>query len=743
MSYQVLARKWRPQNFQQMAGQEHVLKALTNALDQERLHHAYLFAGTRGVGKTTIARIFAKSLNCEQGISSQPCGECSACLEIAEGRSVDLIEIDAASRTKVDDMRELLDNVQYAPTRSRYKVYLIDEVHMLSNSSFNALLKTLEEPPPHIKFLLATTDPQKLPVTVLSRCLQFNLKNLSPERIVKHLQHIVSAETIAAEEPALWELAKAADGSMRDALSLTDQCIAFGNGEITAKDVLEMLGSIEKHVVVELLQILAGGQTRLLLQKVGDIAEFSPDYAYILQTMAELLHRVAVEQMVPGAIDNSFGDQQQIAALASRMTAEDTQLFYEIALVSRRDLVYAPDPRTGFEMALLRMLAFRPNAQPGQLLVNNGPGSAQDFDPCADAETQSGNSQDAGNSTYHNEVNQKDGEPPFTSAMTSGHAPPKQTSTQPSASVGQQTKDEQAARDEIPESESVHSGETMSVEGRYAEETNSRVGENAITGPDNLVSMSPRPSTIPDSQPANSENQLVEYDNQVSTSDSQAISAGYDFPPTESKDSLRSLSDTDSSTDKVSFSSSGGTATETVAYTEEVESEANLEKSEESDDDQAELLVDESLDIDIEQLGRMHNQTEPLLSAQPWSKVLTQLNLKGMTYSLAQRCVLQNVLGERLEFLIDDDHFDFFNQLQQNRLTAALSEFLGKTVRIVVTAGKAERLSPLQEIEAERAELQAIAEQEIKEDPNVIQLIEHFDASVIEGSVAPVLKGKQ
>ena len=275
MSYQVLARKWRPARFQEMVGQEHVLKALVNALDDDRLHHAYLFTGTRGVGKTSIARLFAKSLNCETGVSSTPCGQCSACTEIAEGRFVDLIEVDAASRTKVEDTRELMENVQYAPTHGRYKVYLIDEVHMLSTHSFNALLKTLEEPPPHVKFLLATTDPQKLPITILSRCLQFNLKNLIPERIVKHLTFVLGEENIPFEEPALWLLARSADGSMRDAMSLTDQAIAFGAGAINEADVRSMLGTIDQRLVYQMLYCLAAGDAKALMAAVTDLAQFS------------------------------------------------------------------------------------------------------------------------------------------------------------------------------------------------------------------------------------------------------------------------------------------------------------------------------------------------------------------------------------------------------------------------------------------------------------------------------------
>jgi DNA polymerase III subunit gamma/tau len=360
MSYQVLARKWRPRIFREMVGQEHVLQALINALDHNRLHHAYLFTGTRGVGKTTIARILAKCLNCETGVSSEPCGQCSSCREIAEGRFVDLIEVDAASRTKVEDTRELLENVQYAPTRGRYKVYLIDEVHMLSNSSFNALLKTLEEPPPHVKFLLATTDPQKLPMTILSRCLQFNLKNMTPERIVNHLKFVLEQEMVPFEEPALWHLGRAADGSMRDAMSLTDQAISFGSGKITDLEVSAMLGTIDQASVQNLMQALIDLDGKKLLQVVADMSEHSPDYAAALAELLSTLHRIAIAQALPEALDNSQGDREKILHWAQALPAEDVQLFYQTALLGRRDLPLAPDPRAGFEMVLLRMLAFKP-----------------------------------------------------------------------------------------------------------------------------------------------------------------------------------------------------------------------------------------------------------------------------------------------------------------------------------------------------------------------------------------------
>ncbi len=361
MSYQVLARKWRPRTFAELVGQEHVVRPLVNALDNGRLHHTFLFTGTRGVGKTTIARILAKSLNCETGVTSKPCGTCSACVEVDEGRFVDLIEVDAASRTKVDDTRELLDNVPYAPTRGRYKVYLIDEVHMLSGHSFNALLKTLEEPPPHVKFLLATTDPQKLPVTVLSRCLQFNLKRLEPAQIEAQLRKILDAEKTAYDAPSLALLARAADGSLRDGLSLLDQAIAYGSGKVAEAEVRAMLGTIDQDAVDRVLRALADNDARTLLAVVADVAAHGTGTQGLLDELLGALHRIALAQVDPALA----GEGQDLSAHVTRLTPEDVQLYYQIGLMGRRDLAYAPDPRIGVEMTLLRMLAFRPAASAG------------------------------------------------------------------------------------------------------------------------------------------------------------------------------------------------------------------------------------------------------------------------------------------------------------------------------------------------------------------------------------------
>ena len=363
MSYQVLARKWRPANFKQMVGQEHVLQALVNALDSNRLHHAYLFTGTRGVGKTTIARIFAKSLNCEQGISSEPCGSCSSCIEIDEGRSVDLIEIDAASRTGVDDMRELLDNVQYAPTRGRFKIYLIDEVHMLSKHSFNALLKTLEEPPPHIKFLLATTDPQKVPVTVLSRCLQFNLKRMSKSQILSQLQFLTEQEKVEFDATALTQLASAADGSMRDALSLLDQAIGYGGGAVRQEAVESMLGSISRDYLLRLFNALHDQQAAGLLNESRAVIEHNPDYQRVCAEMITLLQQIALYQSDPKLVNEDEFDEALLQKFSTNWSPEEVQLYYQILLQGRQDLLICPDEASGFEMLMLRLLAFAPQSE--------------------------------------------------------------------------------------------------------------------------------------------------------------------------------------------------------------------------------------------------------------------------------------------------------------------------------------------------------------------------------------------
>jgi DNA polymerase-3 subunit gamma/tau len=366
MSYQVLARKWRPRTFATLVGQEHVVRALTNALERQRLHHAYLFTGTRGVGKTTLARILAKSLNCETGITATPCGRCSSCTEIDAGRFVDLIEVDAATNTRVDEMRQLLDNAVYAPTRGRFKVYVIDEVHMLSTSSFNAMLKTLEEPPEHIKFILATTDPQKIPVTVLSRCLQFNLKNMPASAIATHLDRVLAEEKVAAEGPALQLIAHAARGSMRDALSLLDQAIAYSGGDVTEDAVRGMLGTVDTGHLFDALEAVTAGDAGRALAVADAMEARSLSFDNALGELARLLHRVALAQTADDVLPADTPERERVLALARTIDPEDAQLYYQIALHGRQDLPLAPDEYAGFTMTLMRMLAFAPERGAGE-----------------------------------------------------------------------------------------------------------------------------------------------------------------------------------------------------------------------------------------------------------------------------------------------------------------------------------------------------------------------------------------
>ena len=381
---QVLARKWRPRVFADLKGQEHVVRALSNALTQNRLHHAYLFTGTRGVGKTTVARILAKCLNCETGITATPCGQCSACTQIDSGRFVDLLELDAASNTGIDNMREVLDNAQYAPTVGRFKVYIIDEVHMLSRAAFNSMLKTLEEPPEHVKFILATTDPQKIPVTVLSRCLQFNLKQMAPELVREHLDKVLGLEGIASESAALRLIARAASGSMRDALSLLDQAIAYGSGQVHEDTVRSMLGAIDQRYLFSLLHALAAGDGAALLDEADQMAARSIAFDAALQELGTLLHKIALAQTVPAALPDDLPEREAILDLAQRLDAETVQLYYQIAILGRRDLALAPDEFAGFTMTLLRMLAFMPAAEPARIATPSAvPAASRAASPAA------------------------------------------------------------------------------------------------------------------------------------------------------------------------------------------------------------------------------------------------------------------------------------------------------------------------------------------------------------------------
>ena len=620
MSYQVLARKYRPATFAELEGQEHVLRALINALDRDRLHHAYLFAGTRGVGKTTIARILARCLNCETGVTSTPCGECGSCVEIGQGRSVDLIEIDAASRTGVDDMRDLLDNVQYMPAASRFKVYLIDEVHMLSKASFNAMLKTLEEPPEHVKFLFATTDPKKLPVTVLSRCLQFNLKNLSPERIVSYLKEILPRENVDYEESALWQLGRAADGSMRDALSLTDQAISYANNALTEDAVKSMLGSIDQQEVYQILDALIKQDGATLLEKVNSLAQFAPDYSALLDELLGVLHRVAVVQAVPEGLDNSQGDREQVLAVSRSIGQEDVQLFYQIGLIGKRDLAMAPDPRSGFEMILLRMLAFTPNATDA---IGSDPGT-----------NSSGNSRVTGLLSTLNEK----AEPHKKTEVSQTNA------VAPGPQVESRKNPARAALDAI-------SGAQAAVQ--------------AISG--NLHQ---------DSRPSESVNKVPE----------------------------RSLA------------------------TESSNGESLLAEPLQTEPLQAEPLQNETVQL----------VTTQKVAASDWNDILSQLDLSGVTQTLAANCTLESNEANHYRLRLNEHHASLWNKSHETRISRALGQHYNCEIEVSIEVGETKTETPAQLDRRRQEDRQARAVIAIENDENIQRLIQEFGGTLNRDSIEPM-----
>ncbi|NBF10079.1 DNA polymerase III subunit gamma/tau [Pseudomonas sp. Fl4BN1] len=685
MSYQVLARKWRPRSFREMVGQTHVLKALINALDSQRLHHAYLFTGTRGVGKTTIARIIAKCLNCETGITSTPCGTCSVCREIDEGRFVDLIEIDAASRTKVEDTRELLDNVQYAPSRGRFKVYLIDEVHMLSSHSFNALLKTLEEPPPYVKFILATTDPQKLPATILSRCLQFSLKNMTPERVVEHLSHVLGVENVPFEDDALWLLGRAADGSMRDAMSLTDQAIAFGEGKVMAADVRAMLGTLDHGQVYDVLHALINGDAKALLEAVRHLAEQGPDWNGVLSEILNVLHRVAIAQALPEGVDNGQGDRDRVLALAQALPAEDVQFYYQMGLIGRRDLPLAPDPRGGFEMVLLRMLAFRPADTadaPRQLLKPVGISqatvdSAQAVAVPAPAVPVTAVAPVAS--------------APVAPAVAPAVAP--ETVAQPVAEVVAVAPEPVVAEPviDLPWNDPAE----PPIDQQPAVEP---VLEVAAEQPE----LTPMPTPTPDS---------------VVPDAPEWVNAPVPEP---------SVADVDTATPGI-----------------DLDDEPPLDEDYiEPDMDSAYSYLDE---LASEHAAEPAPEPEPEPAAQPatglaleWLQLFPKLPISGMTGSIAANCTLMAVDGDNWLLHLDPAHSALFNATQQRRLNDALNQHHGRTLNLAIELIKPEQETPAQAASRRRANRQREAEESIHADPFIQQMVKEFGAVVRHDTIEPV-----
>jgi DNA polymerase-3 subunit gamma/tau len=690
MSYQVLARKWRPRSFREMVGQTHVLKALINALDSQRLHHAYLFTGTRGVGKTTIARIIAKCLNCETGITSSPCGECSVCREIDEGRFVDLIEIDAASRTKVEDTRELLDNVQYAPSRGRFKVYLIDEVHMLSSHSFNALLKTLEEPPPYVKFILATTDPQKLPATILSRCLQFSLKNMTPERVVEHLTHVLGVENVPFEDDALWLLGRAADGSMRDAMSLTDQAIAFGEGKVMAADVRAMLGTLDHGQVYDVLHALIQGDAKALLEGVRHLAEQGPDWNGVLSEILNVLHRVAIAQALPEGVDNGHGDRDRVLALAQALPAEDVQFYYQMGLIGRRDLPLAPDPRGGFEMVLLRMLAFRP--------ADTEDAPRQPLKPVG--------------------ISQATVDSAKSVAAAPVVAPVVAAAVAPSASVVPA----------VPASELEPVPVPVPVEPVAAPEP---VAEPEPVAVEEVVDLPWNDPVEPEVVQQPAVEPVLE-----------TIAEQPELPPV--------LSSTpDSVVPDAAEPPAATTAEPTAAEVDAATPGFDLDDEPPLDEDYIEPDMDSAYsyldDLASEHTAEPAPEPEPEPAAMPatglalqWLELFPKLPISGMTGSIAANCTLIAIDGDNWLLHLDPAHSALFNATQQRRLNDALNQFHGRTLTLNMELIKPEQETPAQAASRRRADRQREAEESIHGDPFIQQMMAQFGAVIRNDTIEPV-----
>lgn len=674
-----------------MVGQTHVLKALINALDSQRLHHAYLFTGTRGVGKTTIARIIAKCLNCETGITSSPCGECSVCREIDEGRFVDLIEIDAASRTKVEDTRELLDNVQYAPSRGRFKVYLIDEVHMLSSHSFNALLKTLEEPPPYVKFILATTDPQKLPATILSRCLQFSLKNMTPERVVEHLTHVLTAENVPFEDDALWLLGRAADGSMRDAMSLTDQAIAFGEGKVLATDVRAMLGTLDHGQVYDVLHSLIEGDAKALLEAVRHLAEQGPDWNGVLSEILNVLHRVAIAQALPEGVDNGHGDRDRVLALAQALPAEDVQFYYQMGLIGRRDLPLAPDPRGGFEMVLLRMLAFRP--------ADTADAPRQPLKPVgiSQATVDSANSVAAA--------------PKPAPVVAAAVAPAPAPVAEPAPVTAPTAEPEPVA----PVVEAQPEPEPVAVEAVVDLPWNDPVEAEPEPEPAQQPAVEPVLETAGE-QPELPPMPLPTPDSVVPDAPEWAAA-----PIPEP-----SVADVDAATPGM-----------------DMDDEPPLDEDYiEPDMDSAYSYLDE---LASEHAADPEPEPEPEPAAAPatglalqWLELFPKLPISGMTGSIAANCTLIAVDGDHWLMHLDPAHSALFNTTQQRRLNDALNQFHGRTLTLTIELIKPEQETPAQAASRRRANRQREAEESIHGDPFIQQMVQQFGAVVRSDTIEPV-----
>lgn len=758
MSYQVLARKWRPHNFDAVAGQSHVLTALANALDHDRLHHAYLFSGTRGVGKTTIARIFAKGLNCEQGVSSSPCGQCATCREIDEGRYVDLLEIDAASRTKVEDTRELLDNVQYKPARGRYKVYLIDEVHMLSRHSFNALLKTLEEPPEYVKFLLATTDPQKLPVTILSRCLQFHLKHFDASQIQTQLDYILGQEGIEADARALMLLSRAAEGSMRDALSLTDQALALGNGQISTRAVAEMLGTLSSDNALLLLEALVNQDAVELMNGLAQIAQIGVEWDGLLKELAGQLHQIALAQTLPQTRDDAEGDHARIQALASRLTPQDVQLCYQIALQGRQDLPYAPDGRAGLEMVLLRMLAFQPVktvpyepvtiAVPEHAPTSQAQPSASSMASGAQPKAASENPDPTqAISALKAQVAASDRRGP-TSSESSISATPTAPDTRPADPIASVPDHASSAAD--------HDDSTP-ISPASAPATDATPATDAAPAKDTTPATDA--SEVPASEaPASAASSLIQARNQLRSrmkrQTSQAESGAKKARQTPAKSDALSVLDrvatAAESTSPVSDANSVATSTATpsepvparqrdtsLAATEpyqwrpsQPQAKAPATVSSLTPKALKQALEHEKTPAMRDKLVQETNQQDP------WCALADSLEVERLVKQMALNAAMVRE-GDQVRLTLRPDQSHLNTEKAQQQLTQALTTALGAPITLEVQLGTS-GITPLERREQRYQQKLAQATHSLHNDPNVTFMLQRFAAELEEDSIRPI-----
>ncbi len=688
-SYKVLARKWRPQQFGDMIGQDHVLRALTNALDNQRIHHAYLFTGMRGVGKTTVARIFAKCLNCEtKGVSSQPCGTCSACQDIDAGRFFDLIEVDAASRTKVDETRELLENVPYAPASGRYKVYLIDEVHMFSTHSFNALLKTLEEPPEHVKFLLATTDPQKVPVTVLSRCLQFNLKRMATSRLADYLSHILDSENMAHDKQAVELIARAADGSVRDSLSLVEQAAAFGGGEVRANDVESMLGRVSTDRLVELIASIGEADAKTLFERVEALAQYSPDYLLITGELLSLLHRIAMIQSVPESVDESLSGGDRLTELASQISAEQVQLYYQIGQHARRDMPYASDQREAFDMALLRMIAFAPQSNDLSSQITNVVPSASAPERAAEQNATT-TTADLGNAAARH----------VTTAKPAAEQPTKEkpasekvsVSTTADANTGHQSASEPTKADVPTVAKKNSIGRQLAAEAlaaAHAPDTPSP----ASNAPAELT----HPSTPAPAAVSTDQSDAAPIDSTSNTA-ADTATVGDAAKPTDKTGSVESTS--------------AGAGAESIA-TAPVGTPADSVQT-------------ESIDLGA-------------INAENWADTVDRIGLAGMPRQLAAQCVFNTREGDRLNLQMEEAQEHLNTDQFRARFQTALSAYTGTEVTIAIEIVNADLNTPAKVEQQKKDDALSAARAAIDEDPMVKELLSSIDGVVDASSVQPV-----